>query len=62
MLAKDHSASLGVSNGQNLVVSVKVDDNSDGGILKPVNTENGRFVARSLVNVNAGNVQDFDHV
>ena len=50
MLSKPHNQSLGVSNGQNLVVSLKVDDAGRGGILRPVNTDVGRFVARSLVN------------
>jgi hypothetical protein len=62
MLSKPHTGSLGVSNGQNLVVGSKVDDAGRGGLLAPVNTEAGRFVARSLVDVSQANIQDFDHV
>ena len=62
MLSKPHSQSLGVSNGQNLVVGSKVDDAGCGGILRPVNTDVGRFVARSLVDVNQANIHEFDHV
>ena len=64
MLVKPHGNGLGVSNGQHLVVSVKLDDSGRGGILAPDSSTNRTsvHVARSLVNVNVGNISEFDHV
>ena len=64
MLVKPHGLALGVSNGQHLVVSDRVDDSGRGGLLAPDSstTCTSAHVARSLVDVNAGNIQEFDHV
>jgi len=64
MMTKAHGHSLGVSNGQHLVVSEKTDDAGRGGILTPDSStvRNSSHVARALVNVDAANISDFDHV
>ena len=64
MLTKPHGHYLGVSNGQHLVVSSRLDDSGRGGILAPDSStiRTSAHVARSLVNVNVGNISDFDHV
>ena len=64
MLTKPHGHYLGVSNGQHLVVSSCLDDNGRGGILAPDSStiRTSAHVARSLVDVNVGNINDFDHV
>ena len=64
MMTKPHNKILGISNGQHLVVSNKTDDNGFGGLLAPDSstTRTLAHVARSLVDVNTGNVTNFDHV
>ncbi len=64
MMTKPHGDNLGVSNGQHLVVSGKLDDSGRGGILAPdsSNIRTSAHVARSLVDVNVNNVAEFDHI
>ena len=64
MMTKPHGDQLGVSNGQHLVVSSKLDDSGRGGLLAPDSStvRTSTHVARSLVNVNVGNINDFDNV
>lgn len=64
MLTKPHGHYLGVSNGEHLVVSSRLDDSGRGGILAPDTStiRTSAHVARSLVDVNVGNINDFDNV
>ena len=64
ILMKTHNQSLGVSNGQPLVVSAKSDDDGRGGLLEGANTtiREHKQVARSLVTVNESNISEFEHV